>query len=112
VTRRHDKPDIDATNVAVALRWEGQNAPRVTAKGEDELARRIVEAAETAGITRYPDPELAGVLARIPLGDEVPEALYRAVAEVIAFAYWVTGRWPDGWPGRPGTIDADDAAEE
>ena len=98
---REPPRDIDHPDVAVALRWDGRNAPRVTAKGEDELARRIVEAAEAAGVTRYPSPELAGVLSTIPVGDEVPEALYRAVAEVIAFSYWVTGRWPEGWPGPP-----------
>lgn len=81
--------------VAVALRWDGRTTPRVTAKGEDELARRIIAAAAEAGVTRYPDPELAPVLAQIPLGEEIPEALYRAVAEVIAFAYWVSGRRPE-----------------
>ena len=86
---------LDSADIAVALRWDGRSTPRVTAKGEDELARRIIEAAEAAGVTRYPDPELAPVLAQIPLGDEIPENLYRAVAEVIAFAYWLSGKVPD-----------------
>jgi flagellar biosynthesis protein len=90
--------DLEHADIAVALRWDGRTTPRVTAKGEDELARRIIEAAEAAGVTRYPNADLAAVLARIPVGDDVPEALYRAVAEVIAFAYWVTGRWPHDWP--------------
>jgi flagellar biosynthesis protein len=102
--RRHDS-DLEHADIAVALRWDGRNSPRVTAKGEEALARRIIEAAETAGVSRYPNADLAAVLARIPVGDEVPEALYRAVAEVIAFAYWVTGRWPEEWPARPGGSD-------
>jgi flagellar biosynthesis protein len=85
---------LEHADVAVALRWDGRTTPRITAKGEDELARRIIATAEQAGVTRYPDPELAPVLAQIPLGEEVPEALYRAVAEVIAFAYWVSGKRP------------------
>jgi flagellar biosynthesis protein len=88
----------DNADIAVALQWDGLNTPRVTAKGRDEVARRIVAAAEAAGVTHYPDPELAGVLAQLPLGDEVPEPLFRAVAEVIAFAYWVSGKVPEGWP--------------
>ena len=47
------------------------------------------------------EPELVAVLASIPLGDEIPEALYRAVAEVIAFAYLLSGKWPPGIPRPP-----------
>jgi len=52
------------------------------------------------GVLLHDEPALAAVLARIPLGDEIPEALYRAVAEVIAFAYLVSGRVPAD-PRRP-----------
>ena len=89
------------SDIAVALKWDGSTTPRITAKGEQEMAQRMIELAEEAGVTLYPDAELASVLAQIPLGDEVPEALYRAVAEVIAFAYWVSGRMPEGWPRPP-----------
>lgn len=90
--------DLEHADVAVALKWDGKTTPRITAKGEDELARRIICLAEEAGVTRYPDPELAPVLAQIPVGDEIPDELFRAVAEVIAFAYWVSGKLPDQWP--------------
>lgn len=86
---------IDSADIAVALRYDGNEAPRVTAKGRDELAQHIIHKAEEAGIPRYPEPELAPILAQVPLGDEVPEALYRAVAEVIAFAYIVSGKVPE-----------------
>ncbi len=92
---------LEHADVAVALRWDGRNTPRITAKGEDALARRIIDLAEEAGVTRYPDPELAPVLAQIPVGEEIPDALFRAVAEVIAFAYWVSGKLPEGWPKPP-----------
>ena len=85
--------------LAVALRCDGTGAPRVTAKGRAEVAERIVALAREHGVPLQDEPELAAVLARIPLGDEIPEALYRAVAEVIAFAYLLSGRWPAGVPG-------------
>lgn len=86
-----------ATDLAVALRYDGSGAPRVTAKGEHGLAQRIVEAAEAAGVPLRPDPELALVLSQIPLGEEIPEHLYRAIAEVIAFAYILAGKFPEGF---------------
>jgi flagellar biosynthesis protein len=92
--------DPSATPIAVALRYDGTGAPRVTAKGHDEVAERIVALAREHGVALHEEAALAAVLARIPLGDEIPEALYRAVAEVIAFAYLLSGRWPPGVP-RP-----------
>ena len=71
-------------DIAVALRYDGQSAPRVTAKGQQQLAERIIAAAELADVPLYPDPELALVLSRIPLGEEIPDNLYKAIAEVIA----------------------------
>ena len=92
-----------AVPLAVALRYDGAGAPRVTAKGRAEVAERIVALAREHGVPLRDEPELAAVLSRIPLGDEIPEALYRAVAEVIAFAYLLSGRWPPGHPpGNPG----------
>lgn len=92
------------TDVAVALRYDGRNAPRVTAKGERLLAERMIEAAQQAGVPLYPDPELAMVLSQIPLGEEIPDNLYKAIAEVIAFAYILAGKVPEGFapPPEPG----------
>lgn len=99
------KRTFDNADIAVALKWDGSAAPRVSAKGRDGLAQRIIEAAAAAGVTRYPDPELAPILAQLPMGDEIPEELYRAVAEVIAFAFWVSGRFPEGWPPQDPPVD-------
>lgn len=82
-------------NVAVALAWNGEGAPVVTAKGRGEVAARIAELAEAHGVPLDDDPELVEVLAQIDLGCEIPEALFVAVAEVIAFAYLVRGEIPD-----------------
>ncbi len=82
---------------AVALLYDGENAPRVTAKGEGKLAEQIFKLAREHDIPLEHDPQLAAILSQIPLGDEIPEALYRAIAEVIAFAYLISGKRPPGY---------------
>jgi len=91
------KDYINNPDVAVALLYDGENAPRITAKGRGELAERITALAEEHGIPFHGDPELAALLAQIPLGDEIPETIYIAIAEVIAFAYMVSGKRPPGF---------------
>ena len=84
-------------DIAVALSYDGANAPTIAAKGQREIARRILEKAEEAGVPLQYDPELAAILSQIPVGDEIPENLYRAIAEIIAFAYFIAGKTPQGW---------------
>lgn len=79
-------------STAVALRYDGAGAPRVTAKGRGEAAERILTLAREHRIPIREDPDLAALLSTVELGDEVPPALYRAVAEVIAFAYRLAGK--------------------
>lgn len=94
---RRDRPVSGQTDVAVALKYDTGGAPRVTAKGEKLLAEQMIQAAQEAGVPLYPDPELAMVLTQIPIGEEIPENLYKAVAEVIAFAYILAGKFPEGF---------------
>ena len=82
------------SDIAVALHYDGRDAPRVTAKGHGKVARRILEVAQEHDIPLQEDEHLVEVLSKIELGDEIPENLYRAVAEVIAFAYYVSGKVP------------------
>ncbi|MDZ7754155.1 MAG: EscU/YscU/HrcU family type III secretion system export apparatus switch protein [Gammaproteobacteria bacterium] len=79
---------------AVALQYDGRAAPRVTAKGRGKVAEHILELAAEAGVPVQEDPELTLLLAQVELGDEVPRELYVAVAQVIAFAYRLSGREP------------------
>jgi flagellar biosynthesis protein len=83
------------TDIAVALKYDGKSAPKVTAKGEGLSAEQIVALAEKHGIPMQTEPQLAQVLAQIPLGDDIPRELYVAVAEIIAFAYYLSGKTPD-----------------
>jgi flagellar biosynthesis protein len=74
---------------AAALRYESGSdaAPRVVATGRGQLADRIVAEARAAGVPVRDDAALAEALAGLDLGAHVPEELYRAVAEALAWAY-------------------------
>ncbi len=82
---------------AVALRFDGINAPKVTAKGEGVIARQIIAAAKAHGIPIEQNKELTEVLAQVRINDEIPEALYTAVAQILAFLYYVDSKKPRGW---------------
>lgn len=79
----------EPTESAVALKYDPQAgaAPKIIAKGKGDIAKQIIELAEEHEIHIHQSPELLEVLIRLELGDEIPEALYKAIAEVIAFAY-------------------------
>jgi flagellar biosynthesis protein len=86
------KTDDARSQLAVALHYDGSNAPRVTAKGRGLVAEQILEVADANDVPIREEPELVELLCRLDLGDEIPEALYVAVAEVIAFAYRLRGK--------------------
>ena len=73
--------------VGAALRYTGTGAPRVVAAGRGHVADSILARAREAGVPVHRDPELASALAELALGAEVPEELWAAVAEVLAWAY-------------------------
>ncbi len=73
---------------AAAIHYEhGDQAPRVTASGAGLVAERIIAAAREAGVPVRSDPALAQALAKLELGADVPEVLWVAVAEALAWAY-------------------------
>lgn len=76
--------------LAVALRYEGNGAPKVVAKGKGVIAEQIIAKAKEHKIPMKTDSSLAGLLSNVPLGDEIPRELYLAVAEVLAFAYMLS----------------------
>jgi flagellar biosynthesis protein len=84
-----------AVNVAVALHWDGQSAPRVTAKGRGEIAERILELARKHKVPIDQEPALIEVLAEVELGRQIPDKLFVAIAQVISFAYTVRGQLPE-----------------
>jgi len=80
--------------IAIALEYDEENAPSVTAKGTGDLAKRIIEIAKENDIYLEEDEGLIQVLAELELGDEIPENLYKAIAEIIAFTYIIKGKFP------------------
>lgn len=87
----------EAPTKAVALTYDGQHAPVVSASGASELAEEILRIAREHEVPIYENPELVEILARLEVGDEIPELLYRAIAEIIAFVYMLKGKTPAGF---------------
>jgi flagellar biosynthetic protein FlhB len=81
------------THYSVALKYEsGSAAPIVVAKGVDNLAFKIREAAKDAGDMIVPDPPLARTLyASVDVGRQIPEDMFHAVAQLLAYVYRVAG---------------------
>ena len=78
------------THFAVALKYDADRygAPIVLAKGQDELALRIVRVAEESGVAVIENPPLArGIYASTNLSQEIPQEYYGAVAEVLVYVY-------------------------
>jgi len=101
--KKHTSKKSDDNQVfkqAIALNYneEGANPiPQVTATGQDEIAKQIIELAKEHGIPIHEDPDLAVLLSQLELYDDIPESLYQVVAEVLAFAYIVSGKKPKGF---------------
>ncbi len=88
-----DQPQPPKPRRATALRYEhGEHAPKVAATGRGLVADRIVAAAKEAGVPVRSDPALAEALGALELDADVPEAMWRAVAETLAWAYRVDAR--------------------
>ena len=98
MSKDHQNTDSPA---AVALKYDvgGMGAPILLAKGSDEVALKIREIAKEHNIPQMQAPPLARALfAHTKVGDEIPEGLYVAVAQVLAYIYqmdqFVKGKGP------------------
>jgi flagellar biosynthesis protein len=85
-----------APRQAIALKYDGSHAPTLTAKGDEELAEEILRIARDYEVPIYENAELVKLLARMELGDSIPQELYRTIAEIIAFAWSLKGKFPEG----------------
>ena len=72
---------------AVALKYEHVGAPKVIAKGEGEIATRMIDLANEVGIPIQQNKDLVTSLIKIQLNHEIPPELYKVVAELLAFIY-------------------------
>ena len=99
----HGSQHQDNEKQAVALAYDGQRAPTITAAGSGELAEQIIAIARANGVPLFENPQLLTLLQQVGLGEEIPETLYLCIAQVIAFAYKIQGKFPAGW--QPPTDD-------
>jgi flagellar biosynthesis protein len=73
-------------NIGVALEYSG-DIPRILATARGLLFDRLIQIAREHNITIYKDADLAQVLSQLPIGSQIPDDLYKAVAEVLAYCY-------------------------
>jgi flagellar biosynthesis protein len=82
-----NKPELQKT--AVALHFDGVNAPMVSAKGTGLTGEAIIQLAKDHGVPLHEDSNLAKSLSCIPIGEEIPVEVFEIVAEVLAYIYFL-----------------------
>lgn len=89
-----DAPDSKpkSASIAVALDYQQGHTPRVVATGRGHVSDRIIEVAKAHGVPLQKDPALAAALSTLELDQEIPEQLYRAVAQVLGFILRAAGK--------------------
>lgn len=78
---------IKEASRAIAIFYDGSNAPTVTAKGSGGEAEEIIRIAQECGVPLCDNAPLVELLSQLELGESIPEQLYLAIAHIIAFAY-------------------------
>lgn len=79
---------------AVALAYGDRPTPVVTARGQGEMADRIVQEAQRQGVHVAEDPALLAMLSRVDIDEAIPPEVYSAVAVVLSWVYWLRGMQP------------------
>ena len=80
---------VNPTHVAVALRYEDEehDAPEVVASGRGEMAKLMIDAARAYGVPVVRDIPVARALVELEVGEQIPEELFEAVAEILKEVY-------------------------
>ena len=79
---------------AIALEYGMRQTPVFSAKGQDDLAQKIIEEALKHGVYVAQDPQLLALLSRVDLEAEIPPEMYTAVAVILSWVYWLKGMRP------------------
>jgi flagellar biosynthesis protein len=77
---------------ALKYKYGKDSAPRVVAKGSGWLAEKIIQTAKEHNISLKEDPHLIEILSTLDLYEEIPPALYKAVAEILVFIYQMNNK--------------------
>lgn len=84
----------DNPDKAVALEY-GKLAPRVLSVARGNLVKKVLQIADSKGITIYRDKDLVEVLSVLKPGEEIPEKLFKAVATVMAYCYNINDKFKE-----------------
>ena len=94
-----DLPQSKRRQNAVALAYaKGDAAPKVVARGQGLVAEQIIARAQEAGVFVHESKELVSLLMDVDLDREIPPALYRVVAELLAWLYHIESAQQSGAP--------------
>lgn len=79
----------DITKKAAALKYDmgTDNAPKLVAKGKAQTANNIIKIAKENNIPIKQDADLIELLSKLDIEKEIPESMYKAVAEIFSFIY-------------------------
>ena len=79
---------------AIALEYGQNPSPIISAKGDDELAERILQEAEKHGVHVARDPQLLAMLSRLNVDEAIPPEMYATVAVLLSWVYWLKDMRP------------------
>ena len=82
-----NKPYPTKSAVSLQYKKDINTAPKITAKGQGWVAEKIIKIAQERNIPIREDKDLLNLLSEIDVGKEVPESLYKVVAELLAWVY-------------------------
>jgi len=94
-----NKPYQNKSAVSLQYNKVINTAPKVTAKGQGWVAEKIIKMAQERNIPIREDKDLLNLLSEIDVGKEVPESLYKVVAELLAWVYQLNKNYLDS--GKP-----------
>lgn len=79
---------------AAALKYDHltQNAPKVIAKGQGDIAKNIIKIAQDNDLPIKKDEDLIELLSKLDIDKEIPTEMYKAVAEIFSFIYGITNK--------------------
>jgi len=89
--------DLLNKDQALALFYDGGQAPVVSDQKSGEAAQKLIQQALDLGIPIYENPQLLEQLSELQMGQQVPTELYQLIAEILAFAFFIQGKAPQNY---------------
>ena len=90
----NNKPEFRPQNAVALAYLAGEPAPKILAKGRGLIAEEIIRRARDNGVFVHQSKELVALLMQVDLDSHIPPALYRAIAELLAWLYHLDSGQP------------------